>query len=110
MLTAGIVCVVAPVSGDAESAATTRFEPGKAAHFIIVENRVATGYASDAMSKTEILTELPKLAPRERREIVRRIFELEDDAQVLSDADRRADERFHMLDDLESGDGKTQAQ
>jgi hypothetical protein len=59
------------------------------------------------MSKTEILTELPNLAPRERREIVRRIFELEDDAQVLADADRRAAERFAMLDALEAEDGKT---
>ena len=59
------------------------------------------------MSKTEILTELPKLAPQERREIVRRIFELEDDVRVLADADRRAAERFAMLDALEAEDGKT---
>ncbi|MGD1020451.1 MAG: hypothetical protein ABSA12_14150 [Verrucomicrobiia bacterium] len=59
------------------------------------------------MSKTEILTALPGLAPRERREIVRRIFELEEDAQILADADRRADERFQMLDAMESEDGQT---
>ena len=56
------------------------------------------------MSKTEILTELPKLAPQERREIVRRIFELEDDAQALADAYRQAAERFAMLDALETED------
>jgi hypothetical protein len=63
------------------------------------------GYAADAMSKTEILTELPKLAPTERREIVLHLrrtasrglgFELEDDA------DRRAAERFAMLDAMEN--------
>jgi len=59
------------------------------------------------MSKTEILTALPGLSPRERREIVRRIFELEEDAQILADADRRADERFQMLDAMESEDGQT---
>jgi hypothetical protein len=59
------------------------------------------------MSKTEILTALPKLAPQERREIVRRIFELEDDAQILADADRRAAERFQMLDAMENEDGQT---
>jgi hypothetical protein len=53
------------------------------------------------MSKSEILTALPQLAPQERREIVRRIFELEEDAQILADADRRADERFQMLDTME---------
>ncbi len=60
-----------------------------------------SGYASHAMSKAEILTALPQLAPQERREIVRRIFELEEDAQILADADRRADERFQMLDAME---------
>ena len=65
------------------------------------------------MSKTEILTELPNLAPQERREIVLHLrrtasrglgFELEDDAQVLADADRRAAERFAMLGALETED------
>lgn len=58
------------------------------------------------MSKSEIMMELPKLDKQDRREIVKRIFELEDDAQVLTDADRRADERFLMLDALETKDGK----
>ena len=59
------------------------------------------------MSKTEIMLELPKLDKHDRREIVRRIFELDDDAQLLADADRRADGRFLMLDALEAVDGKT---
>ena len=38
---------------------------------------------------------------------MRRIFELEEGAQILADADRRADERFQMLDAMENEDGKT---
>lgn len=56
------------------------------------------------MSKAEIIEELAKLSPQERREIVRRVFELEDEAQALTDADRRADERFRMLDAMEAED------
>ncbi len=59
------------------------------------------------MSKTEILDELARLSPQERREIARRIFELEDEVQTLADADRRADERFQMLDAMEAEDAKT---
>jgi hypothetical protein len=59
------------------------------------------------MSKTEILDELARLSPQERREIARRIFELEDEVQTLADADRRADERFLMLDAMEAEDAKT---
>ena len=54
------------------------------------------------MSKTEIIKQLPKLSKRERREIMRRIFEIEDDQQTLADSDRRANERFSMLDDAET--------
>lgn len=61
------------------------------------------------MSKTEILDELTRLSPQERREIARRIFELEDEAQTLADADRRADERFQMLDAMEAEDAKTKS-
>ena len=41
------------------------------------------------MSKTEILAELPRLDHRDRREIARRLFEIEADAQTLADCDRR---------------------
>lgn len=59
------------------------------------------------MSKTEILAELPRLDHRDRREIVRRLFEMETDAQTLADCDRRADDRFLMLDALEAQDAQT---
>ena len=58
------------------------------------------------MSKTEILAELPRLDHRERREIARALFDVEADAQTLADCDRRADERFLMLDALEAQDAQ----
>lgn len=54
------------------------------------------------MSKKEILAELPRLDHRDRREIALRLFEMEADAKVLQDCDRRADEHFLMLDALET--------
>jgi hypothetical protein len=59
------------------------------------------------MSKMEILAELPRLDHRERREIARRLFEIEADAQTLADCDRRADDHFLMLDALEAKDAQT---
>ena len=58
------------------------------------------------MRKTEILAELPRLDHRERREIARALFDIEADAQTLADCDRRADERFLMLDALEAQDAQ----
>jgi hypothetical protein len=60
------------------------------------------------MSTAQILTELPRLSHIERREIVRRLIELEEDSQVLADADRRADANFLILDALESEDDARQ--
>jgi hypothetical protein len=60
------------------------------------------------MSAAEILTELPKLTHAERREIARRVFELEDQAQILKDADLRANESFLMLDAMEAEDAQKQ--
>jgi hypothetical protein len=60
------------------------------------------------MSTAQILTELPRLSHVERREIVRRLIELEEDSQVLTDADRRADANFLLLDALESEDDARQ--
>ena len=54
------------------------------------------------MSTAQILTELPLLSHAERREIVRRLIELEEDAQTLADADARADANFQMLDNSET--------
>jgi hypothetical protein len=39
----------------------------------------------------------------------RGLFELEEDAQVLADCDRRANQNFGMLDALEEQDAKNQS-
>lgn len=61
------------------------------------------------MSAQEIIAELPSLSAQERREIARHIFEMEEDAQVLADCDRRADENFRMLDRMEAEDAARKA-
>jgi len=61
------------------------------------------------MSKTEILAELPRLSHGERREIVRRLIELEEEKQILEDADRRANENFLLLDSMEAEDARNQS-
>jgi len=58
------------------------------------------------MSHAEILAEIPRLSHAERREIVRRIFEAEEDAATLMECDRLAAERFQMLDAMEAEDEK----
>ena len=59
-----------------------------------------------SMSKAEIIAELPRLSHRERREILQCILDMEQEAQLLADCDRRADERFLMLDAMEAEDGQ----
>jgi hypothetical protein len=49
----------------------------------------------------EIIAELPKLNHEERRQVARRLFELEDKARTLLDTDRRANENFRLLDAME---------
>ena len=61
------------------------------------------------MSKGEIISEIAKLSHQERREIVRVLFELEEDAETLADCDRLAIERFQMLDAMEAQDEKNAA-
>lgn len=61
------------------------------------------------MSKTEIISELPKLSHLERREIMRVLFEMEQDAETLAECDRLALERFQMLDAMEAEDEKNAA-
>ena len=56
------------------------------------------------MSAKEIITELPKLSHQERREITRRLMELESETQILADCDRRANENFLRLDAMEAED------
>jgi hypothetical protein len=61
------------------------------------------------MSTTQILTELPRLSHAERREIARRLIELEEDAQVLTNCDCRDDANFRLLDALEAEDDARQS-
>ena len=56
------------------------------------------------MSAREIITELPKLTERERREIARLIFEMSEDAHILEEARHSADMAFLMLDKMEEED------
>jgi len=58
------------------------------------------------MSASEIIAELPRLSRTERRQLAAAIFELEEEADLLRDCDRRADERFHILDMTEEEDAK----
>lgn len=68
----------------------------------------ATPYIA-IMSAQEIIAELGSLTPKERREVARRIFEMEDEAQILADCDRRADENFQILDRMEAEDAAREA-
>jgi len=61
------------------------------------------------MSAQEIISELASLTPQQRREIARHIFEMEEDAQILTDCDRRADENFQILDRMEAEDAARKA-
>jgi hypothetical protein len=56
------------------------------------------------MSKAELAAEIAKLSRQDRRDLARLIFDLDDGAEVLRDADRAANERFLMLDALEAED------
>jgi hypothetical protein len=62
-----------------------------------------------SISKAEIIAELPRLSHQERRELIGHILAMEQEAQVLADCDRRADERFLMLDAMEADSGQTPA-
>ena len=61
------------------------------------------------MSTTEILIELPKLSRVERRAILNRLIELDEDAEVLDEWRRQADEAFPMLDALEAEEAESEA-
>jgi len=61
------------------------------------------------MSKAQIISEIPKLSHQERREIMRLIVEMEQDAETLAECDRLALERFQMLDAMEAEDEKNAA-
>ena len=61
------------------------------------------------MTSREIMEELPRLSHHERREIVKQILSIEEEAELLADCDRRADERFLMLDAMEAEDEQASA-
>jgi hypothetical protein len=58
------------------------------------------------VSTSEIFAELPKLSREERRRLAAAIFDLEEEADLLRDCDRRADEGFRILDAMEEQDAK----
>ena len=59
------------------------------------------------MSTTEIIAELPKLSSRERRRILDRLLELDDEAKMIEERRHCADEAFQTLDALEAEDAQT---
>ena len=61
------------------------------------------------MSKTEIIAELPKLTRHDRREILDRLLDLEDEPEILEDRRRAADETFRVLDVMEQEDAQNSA-
>ena len=61
------------------------------------------------MSTAEILAELPKLSREDRRRILDRILEIEDEAESLEAIRRMADEAFQMLDAMEAEDAARQS-
>lgn len=54
------------------------------------------------MSTAEILAEIPRLSPQDRRRILERILEMEDEAEALEASRRAADDAFQMLDAMEA--------
>jgi hypothetical protein len=61
------------------------------------------------MSTAEILAELPSLSREDRRRILDRILEMENEAQSAETIRRTADEAFGMLDAMEAEDAANQS-
>ncbi len=61
------------------------------------------------MSTSEILAEIPKLSREDRRRLLERILELEDEAASVEALRRTADEAFLMLDTMEAEDAASQS-
>ena len=61
------------------------------------------------MSTAEILGELPKLSREDRRRILDRILEMEDEAESMEASRRMADEAFQILDTMEAEDAASQS-
>ena len=60
------------------------------------------------MTTAEILSELPALSQQDRRMILDRILEIEDQREVLEASRRSADEAFQLLDAMEAEDAPSQ--
>ena len=60
------------------------------------------------MTMAEILSELPQLSRQDRRRILDRILEIEDEAEVVETSRRMADEAFQILDEMEAEDATRQ--
>ena len=56
------------------------------------------------MTTAEILSELPRLTQQDRRQILDRILEIDDESEWLAASRRMADEAFQMLDAMEAED------
>jgi hypothetical protein len=56
------------------------------------------------VSLDQIVAELPKLNAKERRQLAREIFALDDESALLQDSDARADANFLILDQMEAED------
>lgn len=61
------------------------------------------------MSTADILAEIPKLSRKDRRRLLDRILEFEDEAASVEAARRMADETFQMLDAMEAEDAAHQS-
>jgi hypothetical protein len=61
------------------------------------------------MTKSDVIAELPRFSSCERREILERLLELEDEASTLEARRRLADEAFLMLDAVEEQHAKDPA-
>lgn len=61
------------------------------------------------MSTAEILAEIPRLSREDRRRLLDRILEMEDEAASVEWLRRVADETFQMLDAMEDEDAARQS-
>jgi hypothetical protein len=60
------------------------------------------------MSTAEILAEIPKLSSEDRRRLLDRILEIEDEAASVEAMRCMTDETFQMLDVMEAEDAASQ--
>ena len=61
------------------------------------------------MSTAEILAELPRLSRADRRRILERILEMEDEVASVEAIRHMADEAFQTLDAMEAEDAASQS-